>query len=70
MKKFLLGAVGVILTPILLAIFIMDRLIMSFLFWSKFDNLNKWLENHEGILISTIRVIIVLAIYSLIKIWL
>ena len=70
MKKFLLGAVGVILTPILLTIFILDRLIMSFLFWTKFDNLNKWLENHEGILISIIRVIVVLAIYSLIKVWL
>jgi len=70
MKKFLLGAVGVILTPILLTIFILDRLIMSFLFWTKFDNLNKWLENHEGILISIIRVIVVLAIYTLINVWL
>ena len=70
MKKYLLGAVGVILTPILITIFIIDRLILSFLFWTQYDTMTKWLSNHEGMFYSIIRVIVFLSIYSLIKIWL
>ena len=72
-KKVLQAIIGMILLPIFVAVFMMDRFIIIFMFWIESKRLKSWLEDTQLFMFSLLRVITVFMLYSiykLIKMWL
>lgn len=56
LKKRVLMTIGLILIPIFLFTFILDRIITAPLFWIQSDTFSKYLNNAESIAFSLIRI--------------
>ncbi len=67
LKKSLKFIVGIVLMPIMLSVFIADRLVVVPLLWLKTDTLLNWLRNNSAMVESFIRVMFALVIYLLLN---
>ena len=54
-KAIFLNTIGIILTPILLAIFILDRVFLACFPWIKINSVQDWSTKHELMAYSIIR---------------
>ena len=66
LKKIAINTLGVILTPILLVIFMTDRMFLACFPWLKIDIVQDWATDHNKIAYSVIRVFFVLLILAVI----
>lgn len=57
-KEIILGIFGVILTPIFVTVFIIDRVALSVLPWRPYPKLGTWIDDHQAIAYSCIRFLI------------
>jgi hypothetical protein len=72
-KQTLRAITGMILLPIFIAVFMMDRFIIIFMFWIESKRLKIWLDDTQLFMYSLLRVITVFTLYSiyeLMKMWL
>jgi hypothetical protein len=61
--------VGVLLLPLFTCVYFADRLILSALFWLDTITLKRWFETTTGVVNSFVRVITVIIIYFIIKLF-
>jgi hypothetical protein len=66
-KEILKVIIGIVLTPILLAIFFIDRQILVILPHLQLLTIRKWFDNVNNIIQSFIRIIAVVAMVILVK---
>jgi hypothetical protein len=66
-KEILKIIIGIVLTPILLAIFFIDRQILVILPHLQLLTIRKWFDNVNNIIQSFIRIIAVVAMVILVK---
>ncbi len=69
-KEIFVNALGVFLTPILLAIFLADRIFLACFPWIQIQKVQDWAKDHQRMAYSMIRITFVALITSLLIIWL
>lgn len=69
MKRKLLLAFGVILLPLMMAIYFIDRLILVFMFWIQTQSINNWFKYNiysTGSIVRVLLLSLICLIYYLI----
>jgi hypothetical protein len=70
LQKAILGIFGVILTPIILCLFIIDRFVMVFLIMSDAPTIKDFFSDIEYIMISALRSLVIFTFIFIVKwIW-
>ena len=62
MKKFSKALMGVLLLPLLLAVYISDRIVLSVMVWMDSDRIDVWFNDSSLILRSIVRLSVALLI--------
>ena len=62
MKKFSKALMGVLLHPLLLAVYISDRIVLSVMVWMDSDRIDVWFNDSSLILRSIVRLFVALLI--------
>ncbi|CAD8327754.1 hypothetical protein [uncultured phage] len=67
MKNKLKLILGFTLLPFAIALFGIDRIILSFCWWMTCSPIQKWIYDEKKVFNSLVRTVVVFAIYGLIK---
>ena len=66
MKKYLKALMGVVILPLLLVMYVADRVLLSVLVWMDSDRIDVWFNDSDLIFRSVIRIFASLVILGLV----